>query len=105
MIYGIAIGVGMVVLLLVLALRDRVPSREQSQPANIGDGGAPASYVGGGSNDYWPSSSTTNDSWECEPRDQPVDECTPSDNPGDAEQCDVGDSGSDGGGDGGGGGD
>lgn len=97
MIYGVAIGVGLVVLLVVLALRDRFEGRARPQPVNTGDGGAPASYVGTGSNDHWPSSSTTSDSWECEPRDQRPDECAPGDNPGDAEQCDTGDSGSDGG--------
>jgi hypothetical protein len=99
-IYGIAIGVGLVVLLLVLALRDRVPSRERMQPTT-GDGGSPVSYVGTGSDDYWPSSSTTNDSWACAPADRPVEECVTDGDLNAAEQCDVGDGG---GGDGGGGG-
>lgn len=99
MIYGLVIAGGLVLLLAVFALRDRMGGGERKPVTNTGDGGVPASYVGASD----PSSSypgtSTGDDWDI--GDKPAEDCVADDNASGAEQCDTGDSGSDGGGGGG----
>jgi hypothetical protein len=114
MIYGLAIAGGLVLILLFLALRERMEGGERMQPRNTGDGGVPASYTGAGGGDtssssYDPPSNYNigGDPGQCDSRDSEpkAEECAVDENSWDDGSDCASDGGSDGGGsDGGGGG-